>query len=501
MPDSRLAAKRAGPPTSERAFNILSEECGGAELVSVVLQTSTDEGLVRYLNGWSCLRYLGESEEPEFAFLTDKPRSLPALVGRPRLIASRTSLTIEEARQVVPTRDSFVDPHAPEPSPVEVAGEWLPSRIAGIDEGDVRNLLPLIPQTLYSYEKRPGSKNLEALLGDAGLRKFLEMTQELLGVDLSRHPHRIGSYLVAVPCSWPEVACRSSRGRERLGIELRGTKPVKGSCAVVLDELGDRSHERSQCQLLPDGLHVMDTRPGLGRYELRVYGQDGLLRHLEQYALFGGVHSEIQVHGASGRVSLDVNGEKVSASYSWASTLSHAAVEATVSPEVAERDAIAEREERAKLDSGKVLVFSGEASERPRALVEMRKLLNSAKSHVWIVDPYFGRREVVEFVTSLARPDLELRILVSGDNRETARDAMSELNTQLSTAGVRQLTCWEVRAPSATALHDRFVAIDGRWWQLGTSLNSLGNNMSTLTEFPAPKALSKMFDKEWARAR
>lgn len=493
----------APDPTKDRAFNVLSGECNGAELVSAVIKYQPVTGATRYLNGWSCLRLLPEAEALATTYLTSVPQSLPmVLQGRAQLIVSRSTMTVQEARALLPIGDHFVDPRVAGAINVEAQGEWLAGRVVGIDDADLRSLLPSLPQTLHAYEKRAPGAFLGGLLGESGLMKLCVMVNETLGVNLERHPHRVGEFLLAVPCVWPEVACRTGSRRQRMGIEIRATRPLESSCTVVLTELDGDRHERSQCWPLQDGLHVLDTHPDLSSYELRVYGPDGLLRHLERYALFRQMRTELQFHRASGEVSLQIGAKTVAASYSWASPLVQTIGDPPPSSRDAERQAVAAREEQAKLDSGHVVVFAGGKAERTRALDAMRTMINAARSRVWIVDPYFGRGDVVEFVTALASPEIELRILVSGEpTRDDVRRGLADLNAKLAEDGAAQLTKCEVRVASGPALHDRFIALDAKWWQLGTSLNNLGDSMSAITAFSAPLLMESLFQTKWQSSR
>jgi hypothetical protein len=150
--------------------------------------------------------------------------------------------------------------------------------------------------------------------------------------------------------------------------------------------------------------------------------------------------------------------------------------------------------------------FRGQQEE---ARTLLRGLLNEASQEVLVVDPYFGAEELGAFTLAVARYDIPIRILSSGEvlKKNVIEGGEFEKGEQLLDA-LRQLerhhrmNPFEIRVMPGDrpAIHDRFLAIDSRVWLLGSSLNEFGSRGTMLLTLPDPDAVRDDLESAWNEA-
>jgi hypothetical protein len=151
--------------------------------------------------------------------------------------------------------------------------------------------------------------------------------------------------------------------------------------------------------------------------------------------------------------------------------------------------------------------FRGQQDEA-RAL--LRSLLNEASQQVLFVDPYFGAEELSSFSLAVARYDIPIRVLSSAEVlREKAVEGSQLEKGEQLLAALRSLQShermnpFEVRVMTGTRpeIHDRFLAIDGRIWQIGSSLNEFGSRGTMMLALPDPDAIREDLESAWNKAQ
>ena len=146
--------------------------------------------------------------------------------------------------------------------------------------------------------------------------------------------------------------------------------------------------------------------------------------------------------------------------------------------------------------------------DRDQATEFVRAAVGSARGTLTVVDPYFGARDLYEFVLATREMNLPVRVLTSimhvrrrsEDGTRPAEILADALGRLQGKSGVGPI---EVRAMGNTAtpaIHDRFVVADDDCWLLGSSLNSLGTAGTVCLRAPDPEPIIAMIDAEFARS-
>lgn len=124
----------------------------------------------------------------------------------------------------------------------------------------------------------------------------------------------------------------------------------------------------------------------------------------------------------------------------------------------------------------------------------IRDIIQSASKSVDLLDPYFGRGDLLEFALSTTRHGLPFRVLTSHDFCAGGED--SDLRVERGDALSRTLDSVRAQDPrlnieikvmpgEKSPVHDRFLIVDGTVWVLGASLNEFGSRGSMLMKLPA----------------
>ncbi|EYF06834.1 Hypothetical protein CAP_1531 [Chondromyces apiculatus DSM 436] len=145
--------------------------------------------------------------------------------------------------------------------------------------------------------------------------------------------------------------------------------------------------------------------------------------------------------------------------------------------------------------------------EEARAL--LRSLFSEARSHVLVVDPYFGAKELVEFTLAVGRYDVPIHILSSAELLKkpafhgcTLEKGDQLLNTLGQTCKQERMNAFEIRVMTGDrpTIHDRFIAFDRRIWLLGSSLNEFGSRGTMMLALPDPDAVRGDLLRAWEEA-
>ncbi|KWS25557.1 VPA1262 family N-terminal domain-containing protein [Pseudomonas syringae] len=130
-------------------------------------------------------------------------------------------------------------------------------------------------------------------------------------------------------------------------------------------------------------------------------------------------------------------------------------------------------------------------SQRKAALEHIREKLKHARSTIFIADPYFSAKQIPQYLYAIERDEIKIQILTSNSafKKITEVDAgteaeVSEGSVDTKQALLQNLAIFQanhknsieikVANTESSLFHDRFLAVDGRVWMLGSSLNSIG---------------------------
>ena len=169
--------------------------------------------------------------------------------------------------------------------------------------------------------------------------------------------------------------------------------------------------------------------------------------------------------------------------------------------------------------------------QRQEALEHIRKKLKQARSTIFIADPYFSANQIPQYLFAIQRDEIKIQILTSnsafkkikeaeaGTEAETSEGSLPPQQALLQYLNIfkaNHKNSIEVKVANteSSLFHDRFLAVDGHVWMLGSSLNSIGirptlimriphgekilthlidlyNNAAPLKEFKAPREVAK----------
>lgn len=126
--------------------------------------------------------------------------------------------------------------------------------------------------------------------------------------------------------------------------------------------------------------------------------------------------------------------------------------------------------------------------QRKEALEHIRNKLKFARSSIFIADPYFSANQIRQYLYAIERDEIKIQILTSSSAFKSIKGVGTEVDSELTQdthqALLQNLTSFQairknsieikVANTENSLFHDRFIAIDGRVWMIGTSLNSIG---------------------------
>jgi hypothetical protein len=177
-----------------------------------------------------------------------------------------------------------------------------------------------------------------------------------------------------------------------------------------------------------------------------------------------------------------------------------------------------------------------ESGERSAALAFVRSWIARARSYVLVADPYFGARQILQFLHAVPRIDVSFTILTSrfafenedsepsgvsangrndpktvpsqpgGSGSREKRDAVvRRLDAYIAamatfdSRGIKKVETL-VLVGSTPPLHDRFLVIDDTAWFLGNSLNALGDRASLILQVPDSEPVIERLSRMKAQA-
>jgi hypothetical protein len=149
-----------------------------------------------------------------------------------------------------------------------------------------------------------------------------------------------------------------------------------------------------------------------------------------------------------------------------------------------------------------------DSGERNNAVLFVRGQLARARTSVTVADPYFGARQILQFLHAVPRTQIDFTILTSrlafeneyaepidsGQDTEEKNSVVAPMEIERLAIFTRSLETLRARGmKSVTALvlsektpplHDRFLVIDDEVLFLGNSLNALGERSSLILSVP-----------------
>lgn len=129
------------------------------------------------------------------------------------------------------------------------------------------------------------------------------------------------------------------------------------------------------------------------------------------------------------------------------------------------------------------------------------KILNSAHDRLYICDPYFDINVLKNYVFDVKNVRVNIKIIMEKTWKDIteAKKIWAAINAY---NGVEQLSSISCRVlKGECSLHDRYIVADDAVWLLGTSLNNIGNKVSTIIKIPsaAAKNVISSLENLWLR--
>jgi len=139
--------------------------------------------------------------------------------------------------------------------------------------------------------------------------------------------------------------------------------------------------------------------------------------------------------------------------------------------------------------------------QRNAALEHIREKIKQARSTIFIADPYFCANQIAQYLFAIERDEVAIEILTSSsafkkisgaeagteaEIGEIPSDTHQKLVNYLNYFQDKHENSIEIKVANTenSLFHDRFLAVDGRVWMLGSSLNSIGIRPTLIMRIP-----------------
>jgi hypothetical protein len=134
--------------------------------------------------------------------------------------------------------------------------------------------------------------------------------------------------------------------------------------------------------------------------------------------------------------------------------------------------------------------------KRSKAWQELRRIVQSAKKHVWIEDAWLGS-DVVHLLGADLLDGVQLRVLGPEDGNRFWNGALASLKMLCNDLPSR------IAVRVTTDLHDRYVYVDNHVWRFSESPKDMGAKRTAkiIDEGERSAGLVADFEKRWSSAR
>jgi hypothetical protein len=360
----------------------------------------------------------------------------------------------------------------------------------------------------------------EAVIADASAISFLKRR---LHLDLSDYTEYLGGLALVVPDPVLRrvqhflVPAQDVDGPERLVYRLV-PRPGQSFDDLKLTVIERRSNLLSRFETVDvpaDGLVTVESALPFDQTGYAVsHPVQGIIAYQQPLPFIRSVRVSLGVAGRRVRVQVPRTESRRSPSDSY--EITEYAHEIPIDVGEERHDAIVKvveaeqrRIRRAAAKQYKQTWFDG--GQRDKAISFLRGQLARARSSVMVADPYFGARQILQFLHAVPRTEIDFTILTSrlafesnyadaidaaqGDLEDRAEhsaamatesDRLTSFTRSLATLrtrGMKSVTAL-VLSGKTPPLHDRFLVIDDEVLFLGNSLNALGERASLILSVP-----------------
>jgi len=144
-------------------------------------------------------------------------------------------------------------------------------------------------------------------------------------------------------------------------------------------------------------------------------------------------------------------------------------------------------------DNLEFILFDGDKNKKEentlRAREAIRRILEKAQKRCIICDPYFGQKDIADFVFPMTSLNVNVRILAGKENlaktSEEGKKIAAAIQSMLDEFNKRLGSKIQMRLLTGQSiLHDRFIIVDDLVWLLGSSFNQFGSRATTIVKVP-----------------
>ena len=144
-------------------------------------------------------------------------------------------------------------------------------------------------------------------------------------------------------------------------------------------------------------------------------------------------------------------------------------------------------------DNLEFILFDGDKNKKEentlRAREAIRRILEKAQKRCIICDPYFGQKDIADFVFPMTSLNVNVRILAGKEDlaktSEEGKKIAGAIQSMLDEFNKRLGSKIQMRLLTGQSiLHDRFIIVDDLVWLLGSSFNQFGSRATTIVKVP-----------------
>lgn len=329
--------------------------------------------------------------------------------------------------------------------------------------------------------------------------KFLE---HHMHVDFREYPEYIGGMVLAVPdCdvhSVRQFVDPKEDGSEALYIHLK-PHPGRRLKGLSLTSMEGQEGILTSFDTVPvpeDGLVVIERPSSIhGSGLILTHTERGVLLQTPMRQFFRQMNMRIDVVEQRIKVSVPETDKKKSAVDEYVTDKKTLASSQTLGKAPNTTNAFQRlldaKNERLLNHSAKVYEQTWfTADQRKEALEHIREKFKHAHSSIFIADPYFSANQIPQYLFAIERDEIKIQILTSSSafkqineattgteiDSEATQDTHQKLLKNLAIFQNSHKNNIEIKVANTenSLFHDRFIAIDGRVWMIGSSLNSIG---------------------------
>lgn len=384
------------------------------------------------------------------------------------------------------------------PNPSDYSNSILMSDSFHDDAPTIQQILPLrqCSKFLNAYiDKDKAAQKI--VLGDVHLQKQLsQLSTEHYGADLTLYPEHLGNiYIVRYNPYFRTVDYSSSSAPAGLFCKFRFRPSFRGELRMRITNKTRAGFYLSD-QVVPievsrsDYFIDMPLPPEI--LDIKIYDAESMVYYYDDIRFLQKIQFDMNIKSSDLKLRTEsevgVKEEEIEKFVSQRSAIGETPEREAALGETMTANAYKMLEQRLEF-----VLFDGDKTKREQNVAKARKMvkeiLSKAHQRCIICDPYFGLKDMIDFVFTMPQLSVPVRVLASqeflGKNAVESKAIALQLSESIEKFNNRVGAMVQMRLLSGRSpLHDRFIVIDDMVWLLGSSFNEFGNRASTITKVP-----------------